>query len=284
MVLIEAKASAPMTIININTSLVFFRTNHNIILDKFQRKIMIKQFLTGIGFAFNGFSLITKKGIRPFVLMPLLINIGVFSLGIWFAYSQFTAWMQQMLNWIPSWLEWLEYLLWPLFAALIMIAVYYSFTIVANLLASPFNSLLAERVEQKLNGLALPENKGYKALVKTIGKTMMSETKKIIYMLKWLPVLLIISFIPVINFIAPFAWASYGAWMLSLQYTDYPMGNHELFIKEELSLLRKSRAMSLGFGGALTILMMIPIVNFFVMPVGVAGGTAFWVKQLSKKY
>lgn len=242
---------------------------------------MIKQLLAGIGYALNGFSLITQKGIRPFVLIPLLINIGVFSLGIWLAYSQFTGWMNQMLGWLPSWLSWLEYILWPLFATLILIAVYYSFTIVANLLASPFNSLLAERVEQKLNGLAIPESKGYKALVKTIGKTVMSETKKIFYMLKWLPVLLIISFIPVVNFIAPFAWAVYGSWMLSLQYTDYPMGNHELFIKEELGLLRKNRAMSLGFGGTLTVLMMIPIVNFFVMPVGVAGGTAFWVKQLS---
>ncbi len=243
---------------------------------------MIQQFLAGIAYAFSGFSLILKKGIRPFVFIPLLINIGVFSLGIWLAYSQFNNWMTRMLGWLPGWLSWLEYLLWPLFAVLILIAVYYSFTIVANLIASPFNSLLAERVEQKLNGLPIPESKGYKALLGTIGKTIMSETKKIVYMLKWLPVLLIISIIPVVNFIAPFAWAAYGAWMLSLQYTDYPMGNHELFIKEELGLLRKNRAMSLGFGGALTVLMMIPVINFFVMPVGVAGGTAFWVKRLSK--
>ncbi|HIP95120.1 MAG TPA: sulfate transporter CysZ [Leucothrix sp.] len=243
---------------------------------------MIQQFLTGIAYALSGFSLILKKGIRPFVLVPLLINIGVFSLGIWLAYSQYTDWIDKMLGWLPSWLSWLEYLLLPLFAILILIAVYYTFTIVANLLASPFNSLLAERVEQKLNGLPIPESKGYKALVGTIGKTMMSETKKIIYMLKWLPVLLIISFIPVVNFIAPFAWAAFGAWMLSLQYTDYSMGNHQLFIKEELGLLRKNRAISLGFGGTLTLLMMIPVVNFFVMPVGVAGGTAFWVKRLSQ--
>lgn len=244
---------------------------------------MVEQFLVGAGFALNGFSLIVKKGIRPFVLIPLLINIVVFSFGIWLAYSQFSGWMVIMLSWLPSWLSWLEYFLWPLFAILILIAVYYSFTIVANLLASPFNSLLAERVEQKLKGVPLPESKGYKALAKMIGKTMMSETKKILYMLKWLPVLLIVSVIPVVNFIAPFAWAAYGAWMLSLQYTDYSMGNHELFIKEELGLLRKNRAMSLGFGGTLTVLMMIPILNFFVMPVGVAGGTAFWVKQLSQK-
>ena len=202
---------------------------------------MINGFFQGIAFAFSGFSLILQKGVRPFVVLPLLINIGVFSLGIWLAYSQFQAWMNQMLGWLPGWLSWLEYLLWPLFAGLILIAVYYTFTVVANLIASPFNSLLAERVEQKLHGLPIPEFKGYKALMGTIGKTIMSEMKKVLYMLKWLPVLLIISVIPVVNFIAPFAWAAYGAWMLSLQYADYPMGNHEMFFKDELTLLRKNR-------------------------------------------
>lgn len=243
---------------------------------------MVKGFLQGISFAFSGFSLIIQKGIRPFVVVPLLINIVVFSFGIWFASSQFTGLMEKMLGWLPSWLSWLEYLLWPLFAALIFIAVYYTFTIVANLLAAPFNSLLAERVEQKINGLPVPEFQGYKALVGTIGKTILSEGRKVLYMLKWLPVLIIISIIPVVNFIAPFAWAAYGAWMLSLQYTDFAMGNHEIYVKQELELLRKNRSVALGFGGTLTILMMIPVVNFLVMPVGVAGGTAFWVKRLSK--
>lgn len=244
---------------------------------------MVKGFIQGIAFAFSGFSLIVKKGIRPFVVVPLLINIVIFSLGILLAKSQFDSLMDKMLGWLPDWLSWLEWILWPLFAIVIFISVYYTFTIIANLLAAPFNALLAERVEQKLNGQPVPEFRGYKALIGTIGKTFLSEFKKVLYMLKWLPVLLIISIIPVVNFIAPFAWAAYGSWMLSLQYTDYAMGNHELFFKQELGLLRKNRAVSLGFGGALTLMMMIPVLNFFVMPVGVAGGTAFWVKRLSVK-
>lgn len=243
---------------------------------------MFKGFLQGIGFALSGFSLITKKGIRPFVVVPLLINIVVFSLAIWLAKSQFDGLMARMLGWLPNWLSWVEWLLWPFFAVLIFIAVYYTFTIIANILASPFNSVLAERVEKKLNGLPIPEFQGYKALLGTVRKTMMSELKKLLYMLKWLPVLLIISIIPVVNFIAPFVWAAYGAWMLSLQYSDYSMGNHEIFFKDELNLLRENRAVALGFGGTLTLLMLIPIVNFFVMPVGVSGGTAFWVKRLSQ--
>jgi CysZ protein len=243
---------------------------------------MFKNFVAGIGYLFQGLSLISKKGIRPFVVIPLLINIAVFSFAIWIAKAQFDGWMAQLLGWLPSWLSWIEYLLYPLFAVVILVAIYYVFTIIANLIAAPFNSLLAERVEMHLNGLPMPEFKGYKAMLKTVGKTVLSESRKIIYMLKWLPVLIIISLIPGLNIIAPFAWALYGAWMLALQYTDYPMGNHELFVKDELKLLRKHRSSSLGFGGAVTLMTTIPVLNFFAMPAAVAGGTAFWVARLSK--
>jgi CysZ protein len=242
---------------------------------------MLKNLVGGIGYLFQGLSLITKKGIRPFVIIPLVINIAVFSIAIWMAKTQFDTLMNKLLGWLPSWLSWVEWLFYPLFALLILVALYYVFTLVANLIAAPFNSLLAEKVELYLNGLPIPEFKGYKAMI--VGKTMLSEFRKILYMIKWLPLLILISIIPVINIIAPFAWALYGSWMLALQYTDYPMGNHELFVKEELKRLRKHRASSLGFGGAMMLMTMIPVLNFLAIPTGVASGTAFWVDKLSKE-
>lgn len=240
---------------------------------------MIGGFLKGISYVFTGLSLITQKGIRPFVVVPLLINIVIFSAGIWFASAQVDGLMQSLL---PGWLSWLEWLLWPLFFVLIFFAVFYTFSIIANLIAAPFNSILAERVEKRLKGLSVPEFQGYKSLPGIVARTFRSEFSKILYALKWLVLLLVITVIPVVNVIAPFAWAIYGAWMLAITYADYPMGNHELYFKEELPLLKKHRAHALGFGGTLSLITLIPVVNFLAMPVGVAGGTAFWVDRLSR--
>ena len=41
---------------------------------------------------------------------------------------------------------WLHWLLWPLFVLTVLIVVFYAFSLVANVIAAPFNSLLAERV------------------------------------------------------------------------------------------------------------------------------------------
>lgn len=242
---------------------------------------MIGGFFQGFSFLFQGFSLIFQKGIRGFVLIPLLINIVIFSGAVWMAYTQYQQLMEKLLGWLPSWLAWVQWILLPFFALLIMLVIYYSFSIIANFIAAPFNALLAERVEHKLKGTVVAEGSGT-SLMANIGKTMGSEVKKVLYMLKWMPVLILITVIPGLNFIAPFAWIFYGAWMYALQYTDYPMGNHDLFMKDELPILRKNRGHALGFGAATTIITIIPVLNFLAMPVAVSGATAMWVKKLSR--
>lgn len=239
---------------------------------------MITGLFKGFGYIFTGLSLITQRGIRPFVLVPLMINIVLFSGGIWLAKSQLEYWMARLL---PGWLTWLEWLLWPIFAVLIFFVVFYVFAIVANILAAPFNSVLAEKVEARLNGQPIPDFAGYQSLPALITRTFRSELSKLWYMGKWFVLLLILTVIPGVNILAPIAWTLFGAWMLAIEYADYPMGNHNLFFRDELAVLKKNRAEALGFGWLLSLMTAVPVLNFLSMPVGVAGGTAMWVKQLS---
>ena len=247
---------------------------------------MITNYFSGLKYAFTGFSLINNKGIRRYAFVPLLINLIIFSLAIYFGFTQFDHWMNSLLDsvsWMPDWLETgILWILRPLFAVLIIIATYYSFTVIANLIAAPFNSMLAYKVEQHLRGGHVNLEDEPSAL-SVMGRTLSSEAKKIVHMLKWLVVLLIITVIPGINMIAPFAWMIYGVWMLSLEYVDYPMSNHGMFFKEEVSLLKRNRFISLGFGSGVMLMTLIPVVNFFAMPVSVAASTALWVDRLSAR-
>lgn len=250
---------------------------------------MITNYFSGFKYIFKGFSLITKKGVRRYAIVPLLVNLVLFSGAIYLGMTQFEGWMNSFLggiSWLPDLLETaITWILWPLFAILILIAIYYSFTIVANLLAAPFNSMLAYKVERYLRGDL--NNTGEKTNEPTLSsvaaRTIGSEIKKMGHMLKWLVLLLIITVIPVVNIIAPFAWMIYGAWMLALEYSDYSMSNHDMYFKEEVQLLKSNRFLSLGFGSGVMFLTMIPVLNFFAMPVGVAAGASLWVDRLSKQ-
>jgi CysZ protein len=238
---------------------------------------MISRLLTGAGYLVEGIRLIARPGLRRFVIMPLLINILVFSGAIYFGMSQFQGLMTLMDSSLPSWLGWLEWLLWPLFVLLMLLVVFYGFGLIANLIASPFNGLLAEKVERMLTGRPLPQEGDYRRMLAELVPTLLDETRKILYAaLLAIPFLLLL-FVPLIG---PVLWLFYSAWVLAVQYHDYPMGNHGLKFREMRQRLHGQRSLVLGFGAAATGLGMVPVLNFILMPSAVAGATALWLREL----
>ncbi|MCU7919393.1 MAG: sulfate transporter CysZ [Candidatus Thiodiazotropha sp. (ex Epidulcina cf. delphinae)] len=238
--------------------------------------------LAGAGYLMRGLGLITRPGLRPFVLIPLVVNILVFSLLIWLGIAQFEQLMDRFLPDEESWLAWLRWLLWPLFAIALLLVIFYTFTVIANLIAAPFNGLLAEKVERYLGGELSKQPTGVKQLVKDVLPSLLSELRKIGYFLLRAIPLLILFLIPVLNIAAPFLWMAFSAWFLALEYGDYPMANHNLAFQEQHRRLKQARLASLGFGGGLTLMMMVPILNFVAMPAAVAGATLLWHERLRK--
>ena len=232
----------------------------------------------------TGWKLVRQPGLRRFVLVPLLINIIVFvSLG-WLLFGSLFDWMA---NWAlferfgSFWIvEKLQQILQFLVGAILSVVLVYVFTLVANLIGAPFNSLLAERVEMHLTGQSPNSDPSFTFLLKSIPKTLRSEIGKLIYLALWSIPLLIIGFIPVVNIAAPFLVFAFGAWMFSLEYLDYPMGNHGLFFKQVKTELRQRRSMSLGFGAVVAVSSIIPLANLIIMPVAVAGATALYVEKM----
>jgi CysZ protein len=236
--------------------------------------------VSGASYMIKGMGLIMAPGLRRFVLVPLLINVAVFSSAIWYGVTAFESFILWMESKVPSWLQWLEWLLWPLFVLTLLILVFYGFSLVANLIAAPFNGLLAEKVELHLTGRPLTEGGGLRRALRELVPTLIDELGKLLYALLWAIPFLILFLIPGINLAAPVLWFLYSAWMFTLEYTDYPMGNHGIKAREMRARLRQRRLLGLGFGAATAGLTMVPVVNFIVMPSAVAGATAMWVREL----
>jgi CysZ protein len=59
------------------------------------------------------------------------------------------------------------------------------------------------------------------------------------------------------------------------------MGNHDLSFANQKKKLGTRRGLVLGFGGSVMVLTTIPLINFVVMPLAVAGATIIWVEQLA---
>ena len=237
----------------------------------------MKDLFTGAGYLAEGFSLLRKPGLRRFVVMPLLINILLFGGLIGWAYGWVDGASRVMIAGLPDWLHWLRYIVVPVFVLTSLVVIFYGFSILANLIAAPFNGLLAEAVECYLTGKSLPGD--WRQLLRDILPSIMSEFRKLFYFaLRAVPLLLLL-LVPLVNVVVSVLWVLFSAWMMTVQYMDYPMANHQLFFKEQRARLRKRPLLAWSFGGLVMLCTLLPVVNFIVMPAAVAGATVIWVRE-----
>jgi CysZ protein len=237
----------------------------------------VTEFFAGPGYVIDGFRLILRPGVRLYVFVPLLINALLFAGAIVFGAGAVGDLSSQLSSqW--AWADWVVWLLWPLFIAVVLLVGFFFFSVIANLLGAPFNGFLSEAVERSLTGTAPPGN-GL-TLPGEIVAALRTEAGKFLYFGSRAVPLLVLFLIPFVQVVAPFLWVLLGAWMMALEYLEYPLNNHGRLFPEVRALLRQRRGLALGFGSAVLLLTLIPVLNFVAMPVAVAGATRLCVERL----
>ena len=235
---------------------------------------------------FEGLKLLGHTDIRWLVIIPTLLNLILFSAATWLA----AAWVSDWLNWliasVPDWLEWLVWIIWLMFVLLALVIYSFTFTVFANLIGSPFYGIIAERVIALERGLTDKTPTSTRALLATAWGSFRRELQIIAYMLpRTLGIALLtvmISFVPIINILAPLIAASWAAWSLALQYMDYPGDSDELSFTQVRQRAGKQRLLSLSFGLSALVAAAIPLVNLLLLPATVVGGTLLWCREYSE--
>ncbi len=222
----------------------------------------------GAQFFWQGFARLREAGLRRYVVLPLLLNVVIMSLASWWGITTLQDWVQALADWLPGWLSWLYWLLLPLAVITLLLLLAYFFSTVLVIIASPLNGLLSEQVERRA-GVILPEESVAALVRRTLGR----ELTKLGYLLPRYLLLLVLSFIPVVNLATPFLWFWFGSWVVALQYIDYSFDNHGRSFAEVRQSMSRDSFTVLGFGALVAGLMMIPVLNWFVMPAAVTGAT-----------
>lgn len=241
---------------------------------------------SNMDYFFQGFKLITTKGLKRFVFFPLAINLILFSVAFYYLFGEINASIVWVVELIPDWewLAWLKvvlsYVIWPIAVISILLIFALIFGTLANWIAAPFNGLLAEKVEQHLTGQRMDDT-GLLDVFKDIPRTLGRELSKFTYYLpRALGFLLLFFILPLVGQVL---WFLFSAWMMAIQYCDYPFDNHKISFRDMKRVLHEKRTHSFSFGITVSVFSLIPIVNFLVMPVAVCGATALWVDKLKER-
>ena len=220
-----------------------------------------------------GFCLLLRPGVRGFMLIPLAGNILLYGIAAALAFYGLEVALDR---WLAPALDWLRWLLYPLLGALLLVASFLTFTLVGNLVLSPFNGLLSARVESSLTGQAptAPEE--------TIAASMKRSIRLAIWRLGFvllrLLAVFVLGLIPVIGAAALPLGIVLGAWLLALEFSDNAFGNWGWDLERQRALLRRHRLGFIGFGLSVLGLSLVPFLNLALIPAAVAGMTAYVVR------
>ena len=214
----------------------------------------------------KGASLLGHKQLRKYILIPIAINLVLFSSMLYLGYHYVGVLITQF---IPGWLLWLDWLIYPLFFISFFVAGFFTFTLIANLIASPFYGGLAAKTQHLLDDQSGEIQE--QAILSVLG----SELKRMGYLLSRAIPIVIISIIPGVNLIAPILWGLFGAWGISLEYFAYPLENEGVLFSEQRQALKSIRVGALSFGAMILFALMIPVLNIFIPPIAVISATIY---------
>ena len=240
------------------------------------------RFARGFRMPFSSFGFVAKHpGLLRFIVIPFIINLLVFSLVVWLGLDFFSDTVASRLPQGDSW-YWvtLYYFLWVLAFLFTAVVVFFTFTVVGNLIASPFNELLSERTEELLSGTLQGEPFSLVVFGRDAVKSMLDEARKLAVFVALMFALLLLNLIP------GFGSAVYAVlatavtlYFLSVEYLSFTMSRKRLGFKAQRAFIAGRRRLMFGFSCGVLLLLAIPLVQLLGIPMAVIAATRIWCEE-----
>lgn len=223
----------------------------------------------------------TYPRLVKYILIPFLINLLVFSgavyLGLDFFAGTVVTHIPQGDAWYWSILYWL---VWVVAVLLTAVLVFFTFTVVGNLVASPFNDLLSERTEEVLTGKTSDESFSLAQFCKDAWHTILLEARKISVFVIVMLLILPLNLLPGIgSTIYTVLAVSLTLFFLCIEYFGFVMVRKRQFFGEQRRFIFNRKFLSLGFGCGVLAILSIPFFQFFCIPLAVIGATRLWCEE-----
>lgn len=218
-----------------------------------------------------------------FVLIPFFINLVVFSGSVYFGLDFFN---NRVIHLIPQGDAWywalLYYFLWVLAVLVTAIVVFFLFTVIGNLIASPFNDMLSEKTERLMTGAGTDEPFTLSGFWRDALRTLAIELKKISVFVVLMLFLLLFNLVPVIGSMVYSVLAvMLTLFFLVVEYLGFVFSRKKLEFKAQRQYIFSRRTTMLGFGVGVLTLLAIPFLQFICIPVAVVGATQLWCEDQS---
>lgn len=239
----------------------------------------VASFTRGFSYPFRAAKFLANKpGLLKYLAIPFSINLLIFSLAVYFGLDLFEGLLE---TYAPSAEHWygiiLYYLAWTVAMLLTAVVVFFSFTVVGNLIASPFNELLSEHTESLKTGHKPDERFSVGRFWKEAKHALLVETKKLSVFIICMLLLFAINFVPGVGSVIYAVLAPiFTLFFLVVEYMAFVLMRKQLTFAEQRRYIQQRPVLMTGFSCGIFCLLAIPFVQFFCIPLAVVGATLLW--------
>ncbi len=236
-------------------------------------------FARGFGYPLRALKMFRQRpGLLKYMAFPFLINLVVFSLTVYYGLDLF-QWLLQA--YAPSTEVWygllLYYLAWTVALLLTAVLVFFSFTVVGNLIASPFNELLSERTEKLVCGPLKDERFTLGRFWQEARYALIVEFKKLLFFVLGMLVLFSINLLPGLGSLIYAVLApAFTLFFLVVEYLSFVLMRKRMSFAQQRRYIFRRPLLLFGFACGVFCLLAIPFVQFFTIPLAVVGVTLLW--------
>jgi CysZ protein len=211
---------------------------------------------------------------------PVVISLTLYVFLGWFLFKSFwpglEGWIQSLIN--------LDYLATFLTSILIILGLVvftlvmgWSFSLVASLLAAPFNILLSQRIRRKVLNQLDPQKSGgaFKHVLETLKATWLLELKKIFFIGFLSTGAIVLGFVPLF---APVSFV-FLVFLFCFQYLDYAWSEDNVsWSRGTFYIFRSPKSVCIA-GVVFFFLFSLPVVNLIIIPWATSYFTLFWCEK-----
>lgn len=154
-------------------------------------------------------------------------------------------------------------------AGLLTLALTY--TAVTLIIGDPFYEVISKQVEDAVGGAPAEADLPWYV---TLWWNLVDSIRLVLLSMIVTVPLFVAGFVPVIGqTVVPVLGVVAGGWLLGLELTGVPFNRRGLRLADRRRILRANRALTLGFGVPVFLMLMVPFAALLVVPVAVAGAT-----------
>ena len=234
---------------------------------------MFGELSAGIGDGFKGASyLLHRPRLWIWVLLPALIIAILLILLIGALITWLSPFIAAVSAYLPG--HFAENLIKILLGIILGIASFSVVFSLASLIAGPFNEFLSEAIEEQLTGHSGPKFRFLDFLRDLVVGLLHSLRRIFVYLLSMGVLLIIGLVVPVVGT----AIAALGGWIATSRFASYDaydavFSRRRMRYRAKLQYLNHNLWRTMGLGGVMAVMSIIPILNLIALSIGAAGAT-----------